>query len=200
RSLFMAHEGNKHGLRLKFVTSFLTLVTVEQLRLIFPGKDDAPLAAFVIWLRKFAAQTTMQIFDTFKQIKGTDRGENLEKIMKWLFSWVKFVPYIKANVTTDEIGPVIERYQDNYKDEHGKGFDLLCCDYPGLLNTDRGSKGNYAQRQIKQEVYEFYSALAGQHDWHSLVAIQVNREGSKINSGIRRDGSHGTRASRLLGN
>ena len=200
-TLFMAHEGNQHSLRLKFVRGFLTLIDRGQMAKIFPGVPPEKFDADIVRLRALAAKSTVEILKEFATEKTTKFGVILQHITNYVFKMIRFIPYIKPGVCVEELTPIIERAQDNCKDKNsGRGFDLFVCDYPGILNTKTGSKGNYQQRQIKQEVYEYYAALAGQHDWHSMVAIQTNREGSKINAGIGARGVRSEYAERLLGN
>lgn len=203
RTLFMAHEGHASDLRLKFLRAFFALSDVPSLRAIryFATYDDVELQKISLGLRNVAAMDTVTLLKTLEKVRGKTQGEILEKVTEHVFDYIHFIPYIKPGVEIEELYPVIERAQDNCKQKTGgAGFDLFVCDYPGILSTRKGSQGNYQMRQIKQEVYESYALLAGQHKWHSLVAIQVNREGSKVNSGIGRNGVQSQHAERYLGN
>jgi hypothetical protein len=58
----------------------------------------------------------------------------------------------------------------------------LVVDYPALLSTEQAAKGRMDVRHKIDYVYQIYVQLALANGWHSLVASQSNREGSKINS------------------
>jgi hypothetical protein len=198
--LLMIHEGNQYALRLKIVRAFMTLMDLVQLQRIFPDWAPERLPPIQIFCQQLAAKETANIIETFVKMKGQPGGIILNTIAEYIFKYIKFIPHIQPGTNVQDLLPIIERAQDGCKDKNGgKGFDLFVCDYPGILNVKNANK-NYQHRQIKQEVYEWYAQLAGQHEWHSLVAIQTNREGSKINSGIGRNGQRSQHAERLLGN
>lgn len=95
-----------------------------------------------------------------------------------------YMPYNKAGMVVEDVVPIIRRLQEERVAKTGRGgFDLLVSDYPAKLSTNLASKGNMAPRHIQDIVYENYVQLALEYNFHSLSAIQTNREGSKLNSG-----------------
>jgi hypothetical protein len=97
-------------------------------------------------------------------------------------------------MNVEDISNIIERTQENWRNEHRdadgqpKGYDLFVCDYPGVLSTRQNSRGNLQWRHVQQIVYDTFVQLALQHEWHSLVAIQTNRDASKINNHTSKGG------------
>jgi hypothetical protein len=118
------------------------------------------------------------------------------KLLERLQSHLTFLPLHKPAMEVEEVMVHIERmqelWQETHQDEHGvpKGYDLFVCDYPGVLTTRQNKQGNMAWRHVQETVYNTFVQLALQHEWHSLVAIQTNRDGSRINSGTSKGGEH----------
>ncbi len=123
--------------------------------------------------------------ETFLSVAGgIDRWSVLcARALAWLDTRITCGSQNKPFLTVEEVVPVIDRAQEECFDNHGRGFDLFLNDYPGLLQTEMNKKGNYQQRQVMDMVYGAFVQLALQHGWHSMVAIQTNREGSKVSSG-----------------
>lgn len=93
-----------------------------------------------------------------------------------------YIPYNKAGMKVEDVIPIIRTAQEKRCLENGgNGYDLLVVDYPGKLSTETASKGNLQTRNIMDTVYEVYVQLALEYKFHSLLAIQTNREGSKVN-------------------
>jgi replicative DNA helicase len=126
--------------------------------------------------------TMSQLMSMYKTPEGIQMLENAASdISKWL----TYIPYNKPGMSVEEVEPIIRRYQDSLKmsNPEGKGFDLLVVDYPAKLTTNRASKGLLPQRISDHIVYEYYTQLALEYNFHVLCAIQTNREGSKVNQG-----------------
>lgn len=94
-----------------------------------------------------------------------------------------YIPYNKAGMAVEDVIPVIRRAQEDLAAKNGKGYDLLVVDYPAKLTTTRAAKGNLPRREIDRIVYDYYVQLALEYNFHALLAIQTNREGSKVNNG-----------------
>lgn len=94
-----------------------------------------------------------------------------------------YIPYNKAGMKVEDVVPIIRRAQEERKLKTGKGYDLLAVDYPAKLTTDQ-SRGALAMRNVIEIIYDYYVQLALEYKFHSLLAIQTNREGSKVNSGL----------------
>jgi hypothetical protein len=95
---------------------------------------------------------------------------------------ILYVPYNKAGMCVEDVLPIIRRRQDEWASKHqGSGFDLLVSDYPAKLSTEKAAHGHMQRRTIDEVVYEYYVQLALELKLHSLLAIQTNREGSKVN-------------------
>lgn len=109
---------------------------------------------------------------------------HLDRVTKQIHKHLKYVPYNRAGMTIEEVVPIILGTQEDWMSEHdGKGFDMLVSDYPAILTTEIAKRGNLQRRNIDQIIYNNYVQLALEHNWHSLLAIQTNREGSKVNQG-----------------
>ena len=95
--------------------------------------------------------------------------------------YLVYVPMNKPGQTVEEVAAAIERYQDRRRLSTGKGFDLLIDDYPAKLTTSTAKEGNLQLRHIQEIVYNQFVQMGLHHKFHVLVAIQTNREGSKVN-------------------
>jgi KaiC/GvpD/RAD55 family RecA-like ATPase len=119
------------------------------------------------------------LFAAMKTQKGLD---SINFIANVLEERILYVPYNKAGMTVEEVMPIIRRRQDEWAAKHGgQGFDMLVSDYPAKLSTDKAAHGHMQRRTIDEIVYECYVQLALELKLHSLLAIQTNREGSKVN-------------------
>jgi replicative DNA helicase len=138
-----------------------------------------------IRLKVLASYLNVKLVDLFKLYKTKEGCEKLETASKILQKYLKYIPYNKAGkMIVEEIIPIIRNTQEErVANNNGKGFDLLAVDYPAVLTTQLAYRGNLQKRNIDDIVYNNYIQLAFEYKFHSLLAIQTNREGSKINKG-----------------
>lgn len=95
-----------------------------------------------------------------------------------------YYPMNKSGGTIEETVAAIRMLNDRHMAETGFGYDLYLDDYPGVLHTERASKGKLTERANLDIVYGDLVDLAGELRLHCVCAIQSNREGSKINRKI----------------
>jgi hypothetical protein len=113
----------------------------------------------------------------------------LEVAAQFFNRYLTYVPMNKPGLTVEEVASSIRFYQERRLVEKGEGYHLLVDDYPAKLTTRRGDKGNMPKRSLDEVVYDYFVQLALEYEWHSLLAIQSNREGARINKGQRGGGS-----------
>lgn len=121
------------------------------------------------------------------KLRESEHGRlKLTPAVAMLDKHLKYIPYNKAGAMyIERVVPIIRAAQEEWMGNHnGKGFDLLVSDYPALLQTETASKGMLPKREIDRIVYDNYVQLALEYGFHALLAIQTNREGSKINKGL----------------
>jgi replicative DNA helicase len=111
---------------------------------------------------------------------GLQRIIDAQKILKVRFT---YIPYNRAGMKVEDVIPIIRRAQEERRAKTGKGYDLLVVDYPAKLTTEQQSRGTVALRNSIEIVYDYYVQLALEYKFHALLAIQTNREGSKVNKG-----------------
>lgn len=107
-----------------------------------------------------------------------------EQLRNYEEMFSRFLTYVPMNVpgqTVESVAIAIERYQDRRRLSTGKGYDLLVDDYPAKLGTDLAKQGNLQLRNIQEIVYNHFVQMGLHHKFHVLVAVQTNREGSKMN-------------------
>lgn len=121
-----------------------------------------------------------QLLNLYHTPEGLEKLKAVSAILKKYFT---YIPYNKAGMKVEDVVPIIRRAQEDRITKTGKGYDLLVVDYPALLTTDQ-IKANLAIRNVLDIVYQFYVQLALEYNFHSLLAIQTNREGSKVNNGM----------------
>lgn len=121
--------------------------------------------------------------DEMLRLYATPEGlERLKSMSSLLKQKLTYIPYNKAGMKVEDVVPIIRRAQEERKAKVGKGYDLLVVDYPAKLTTEQ-ARGSLAVRNVLEIVYDFYVQLALEYKFHSLLAIQTNREGSKVNNG-----------------
>lgn len=214
---YTACEGNKYGLRLKFIRAYFTMMTPAEFMKAFVRlnakkprsvpvvENPEKVAKYIVQLGELAARTPAKIIE-FLGNKGQNPEDlALHRVATWLieylFTRLTFLYLVKPNLSFEEVQVALERANVNCIDRNeGRAFDLVCIDYPGTLTVEMARQGRFEQRQITQKVYQSFEALAGQHQWHSLVAIQTNRAGSKINAGVDDKGNYRKNPSRFLMN
>lgn len=108
--------------------------------------------------------------------------EIINEVVKKIDRHLIWIPMTKPGLTVEEVDATIVRKTDEWVQRHGKGFDLLCDDYPAILFTEKNSKGNLQKRHSDDIIYNFFVRFALAFKFHSLVAIQGNRESAKVNS------------------
>jgi KaiC/GvpD/RAD55 family RecA-like ATPase len=119
--------------------------------------------------------------------RDQEKRDRLYAFSSFIQKYCTYIPYNKAGMTVEDVIPIIRAAQEKRKLETGAGYDLLVVDYPGKLGTEIASKGNLQTRHIVDTVYEVYVQLALEYNFHSLLAIQTNREGSKVNQNRNHD-------------
>lgn len=124
--------------------------------------------------------TKGQLFELYKTQAGQ---EKLNKAAKFLDTYLTYVPMNKAGLKIAEVESVIRRKQEELMAKNGgQGFSLVIDDYPAKLHAS--SSDVNARRIVETMIYDYFVQLALEYKFHSLVAIQTNREGSKINKGM----------------
>ena len=114
--------------------------------------------------------------------KNTEGREKIVKATEALQRHLCFRPFHKATkLVVEEVAAYVESQQEMWKNEHGKGFDLLVDDYPQVLQTELAYKGTLQKRNADELVYGTFVQLGLEHKFHVLCAIQTNREGSRVN-------------------
>lgn len=119
-------------------------------------------------------------------LSETDEGvEQLERASAVFNRNLTFIPYNKAGLTVEEVESLIRRKQEEAMGKRGRGYDMLIVDYPAKLTTRQAQGGSLNKRTIDEIVYGYFIQLALEYNFHSLLAIQTNREGAKVNKGQR---------------
>jgi replicative DNA helicase len=96
-----------------------------------------------------------------------------------------YIAFNHAFASIHDVERLIRREQDLriLSSSNGQGYDLLIDDYPALLYTDGLRSGQLQKRISDEQVYGCFVSMALDFGFHCLVAIQTNREGSKVNRG-----------------
>jgi hypothetical protein len=121
----------------------------------------------------------------YKMYRTPEGRNKMEAFLPLYQDHFCYLPLNKPGLTVEEVEGIIARKQDQHASKNGgKGFDLIVCDYPAKTTTSQGKHGHFALRNIQEWVYNYWTQMALYFECHSLVAIQTNREGSKVNAGI----------------
>jgi replicative DNA helicase len=150
-------------------------------RVLFITHEGRPLdIKQKIWM-SYMNKTNRELFD----LPSADEGMmELDKASVLLNRFLTYVPYNKAGLSVEDVEPLIRRKQEDLMAKQGgKGYDLLVCDYPAKLTTKLAQGGHMSKRNVDEIVYGYFVQLALEYGFHNLLAIQTNREGSKVNKG-----------------
>lgn len=131
--------------------------------------------------------TPQELFAAYQKSKKDESVrkwflEKMNSTNELLKNHLLYIPMNRAGLTVEEVASTCRRRQDEWASTHsGKGFDLLVNDYPAKLISSTVANAYTQKRNMDDYVYQFFVNLALEMKWHSLVAIQTNREGSKNN-------------------
>ncbi len=109
-----------------------------------------------------------------------EAAATLKKYLIW-------IPLTNPGLTIEEVDSVVNRKVDEHLQRTGLPFDLFADDYPAILQTQKNEKGNMQTRHSMDLVYRYVVQWALTFKFHSLAAIQANREASKINKKLKED-------------
>jgi len=124
--------------------------------------------------------------ELFELMRTEDGRRRIENITKWIKKYVTFVPYMKAGMNVEDVEPIIRtKCEERMAKNNGKTYDLFVSDYPAKLGTMLARGGHMSPRHIYDYVYNYHVNLAGEYGFHSLVGFQTNREGAKVQNGLR---------------
>lgn len=149
-------------------------------RVLFLTHEGRPLdIKQKIWM-SYMNLTAKELFELPLRDGGV---EELSAASMTLHRLLTYVPYNRAGLCVEDVEPLIRRKQEDLAAKNGKGYDLLVCDYPAKLTTRLAAGGHMSKRNVDEIVYGYFVQLALEYGFHSLLAIQTNREGSKVNKG-----------------
>lgn len=165
-------------------TTFCVTVAVENIKkgknVLFVQHEDGEENVKTKVLCAILGVNKAQLFEMCETKEGTERLFKGTMVLKRFFTHVRFV---KAGATVEEVEGIYRRKQDEAIARTGKPFDIHINDYPGKLITSM-ARGGWMRRQIDDYVYGYIGQLGSEYGTHTLMPVQTNREGSKINSGI----------------
>jgi len=120
------------------------------------------------------------LFRGYKTPEGT---EHIRNALALIDKHLTYIPMNKPGLTVEEVEAVMRRKNDERIAKTGKGYDLLLNDYPAKLTTILGREGRLEKRHMDNIVYDYFVQLSLDLKWHSVLAIQTNREGAKASKG-----------------
>lgn len=163
-------------------TSFMITVIAHAIAagqsVLFMSHEGRPSDLREKVLQSLLSVTKPQLFALPYTQEGLDR---LTFAIEACKRGLTYIPYNRAGMNVEEVVPIIRRKQEQrVATNNGKGYDLLVSDYPAKLSTEK-AKGGMPKRNIDEVVYDYYVQLPLEFNFHSLVAIQTNRQGSIAN-------------------
>ncbi len=117
----------------------------------------------------------------YAMLENPESYAKFDEKIKWFNDFLTFIPINKAGLAVEEVDAIIRKRQEERVLKYGEGYALLIDDYPAKLTTKRAAGGNLAKRNSDEIVYDYFVSLALEYNFHSLLAIQTNRDGSKVN-------------------
>lgn len=159
RVLFFTHEGRPEDIRNKLWCLMLSIVEQDESRSRFVTMDS---------LLKSWQEPAFQ--------------SEMKMMAKFMSKYLTYIPLNKPGMTVEDVATIVQRKQEECIAKNGVGYDLLVDDYPAKLLTEQ-SNGNWSRRHIDALTYGYFVQMALQYKFHSLLVVQTNREGSKVNKG-----------------
>lgn len=122
------------------------------------------------------------------ELQASPEGQTLmDRYVPLLMEYLDFIHMPRAGGTVEHVIAVVRKAQEERIAKHGVGYSMLVDDYPACLTTAMAAKGNMAPRHIHSYVYDQFVDLGLEYNFHVLLPIQTNREGSKVNAGEKED-------------
>jgi len=161
--LWIPHEGSPNELQKKFLCCMLD--------------RDLP------WLEANLPFLSQKDLDE-RQVRI---AQYIQRFQHLLNENLTFMPMIRQGQTVEAVASAVRRKQQELEMVLGKGrgYDLVVDDYPAKLTTEEAKGGKLEHRHKMEVVYMAFNRLAEELGFHMLNAAQTNREGSKINKGMR---------------
>lgn len=120
-----------------------------------------------------------KLFELYKTSEGR---QLLDMALGTINRYLTYIPMNKAGLTVEDVEIVIRKRCEEWAQKHnGEKIALVVDDYPAKLSTNGYKSGNASRRDKDEYVYNHFVQLALEYKFHSLLAIQTNREGSKVN-------------------
>ena len=167
-------------------TAMITVAIANVLRgkrVLFITHEGRPMDIKLKMRMNFLNTDRKGMWDLANHEEGINRLETSARILD---RFLRYIPYNKAGLAVEDVEPIVRRKQEEMMAKNdGKGFDMLVVDYPAKLTTKRADGGHLTKRHIDEIVYGYFIQFALEYNFHSLLAIQTNREGSRVNKGQR---------------
>lgn len=163
-------------------TSVMVTVAVHNIMqgksVLFVSHEGRPDEIKNKFMRCMANMNQPELLRAYTSVEMAETMRGYEEIFN---RFLVYVPMNKPGLTVEEVAATIDRYQERRRLATGRGFDLLVDDYPAKLTTNTAKEGHLQLRHIQEIVYNQFVQMGLHHQFHVLVAIQTNREGSKVN-------------------
>lgn len=87
-----------------------------------------------------------------------------------------------SQMTLEHVNYLLNQAMVKRKRATGKGFDLVIIDYPGRLRLQNINK-NMPRHDELTLIYQNFIDHAREHEYHTILPVQTNRDGYKVNQG-----------------
>ncbi len=167
-------------------TALITIIALNLLEgkhvlwLSHEGRPDDLKFKLLCCLLQVSREEFFLWFKTSKDFR--ERARVMTALVK---SNLEYISYNRPFTTIQQIEALIRNKVEVKQAERveGHSYDLLVDDYPALLNTPGYLSGEVQKRVNDEMIYGCFASLALEFGCHALLAVQTNREGSKINRG-----------------
>jgi replicative DNA helicase len=116
--------------------------------------------------------------DLFKLYETEEGRRVISLTTEILDQNLSYIHYEKPGMCVEDVEPIIYQEQERLM-ARGSRLDLVFNDYPGLLRSRNLGSSN-DERIVQAYVYRYFSQMFTDLDVHGIVAVQSNREGSKV--------------------
>jgi hypothetical protein len=92
-----------------------------------------------------------------------------------------------SQMTMEHVNYLLNQAIVKRKRATGKGFDLVMIDYPARLRSPAFGKNGQRHDELTM-IYQNFIDHAREHQYHTILPVQTNRDGYKVNQGINGTG------------
>lgn len=145
-------------------------------KILYVTHEDPKISIKMNLRKAMISKTDGELMAMFGSPEGLQYLKNVDALIS---QHVTYLPMNKVGLSVEEVMDTMLQFNERHVMEFGKGYDLAVDDYPSRLRLAYGAK--WEKRQVLEEIYQQFAQFGLDIDAHMMCAMQVNREGNKVN-------------------